>query len=80
MSAIICSRAFRAERIEPQMWDPLGLPHNPAYWQSLHAVKCFTVTSDFLNFCFSSYVVFPSEAGTIEGLSPNFSKRRSQER
>lgn len=39
-------------RVEPQIWEPLGLPYNQEYWQPLHAVKCFTVMSDFLNYFF----------------------------
>lgn len=46
---------------EPQIttWQPLGLPKNQDYWEPLHALKVFTVTSDFLNFFFFSLCGFP---------------------
>jgi len=37
---------------KPKIWQPLGLPHNSNFWQSAHAVKVFTVVSDFLNHFF----------------------------
>lgn len=46
---------------EPQMtiWQPLGLPKNQDYWLPIHALKVFTVTSDFLNYFFFSLCGFP---------------------
>jgi hypothetical protein len=48
-------------RVEPQIWEPLGLPHNPEYWQPVHAIKCFTVMSDFLNYFFFEACRVPLE-------------------
>jgi hypothetical protein len=48
-------------RVEPKIWEPLGLPHNPEYWQPLHAVKCVTVVSDFLNYFFFELCGVPIE-------------------
>lgn len=44
-----------------KFWKPLGLPQNSMYWQPLHAVKTFTVLSDFLNFYFFNLLGFPYE-------------------
>ncbi|HEY5813784.1 MAG TPA: hypothetical protein VIT23_14150 [Terrimicrobiaceae bacterium] len=46
---------------QARFWRPLGLPHNPAYWDSLHAVKTFAVLSDFLNYFFFEAVGYPYE-------------------
>lgn len=44
-----------------KIWEPLGLPHNSIYWQPLHAIKVFTVISDFLNHFFFELCGFPYE-------------------
>ncbi len=49
----------QAGRVEPKIWLPLGLPHNSDYWQPLHAVKCFTVLADFLNYFFFELCGYP---------------------
>jgi hypothetical protein len=48
-------------KLELKFWNPLGLPQNSMYWQPLHAVKIFTVLSDFLNFYFFNLLGFPYE-------------------
>jgi hypothetical protein len=61
------SKVFKEPIVEgvPQMtmWQPLGLPKNQDYWQPLHALKVFTVTSDFLNYFFFNLCGFPYEGG-----------------
>jgi hypothetical protein len=47
--------------VKPKFWNPLGLPQNSVYWQPLHAVKTFTVLSDFLNFYFFELLGYPYE-------------------
>jgi len=66
-SKVQTDRAVKG-RIEPKIWEPLGLPHNLAYWQPLHAVKCFTVVSDFLNFFFFELCGFPLEGNEGRGI------------
>jgi hypothetical protein len=48
-------------KLKPAVWAPLGLPKNSVYWQPLHAVKTFTVLSDFLNFYFFELLGYPYE-------------------
>jgi hypothetical protein len=50
-SKVLSERVERGH-LTPNVWEPLGLPHNPTHWQPLHAVKTFTVLSDFLNYFF----------------------------
>ncbi len=49
------------------IWQPLGLPFNSSYWQPLHAVKAFTVLSDFLNYFFFKVCGYPYEG--LQGRS-----------
>jgi|ERR1039457_1203598 hypothetical protein len=51
----------RRSKLELKWWNPLGLPQNSMYWQPLHAVKTFTVLSDFLNFYFFNLLGYPYE-------------------
>lgn len=56
-------------QVEAAFWMPLGLPHNPAFWHPLHAIKTFTVLSDFLNYFFFEAVGYPYEGTQGRGIT-----------
>jgi len=62
---------IEGNRLISKTWEPLGLPQNSAFWQPAHAVKVFTVASDFLNYYFFEACGIPYEGHQGRGFVAN---------
>ncbi len=67
----VLKEGVEENQVNANFWKPLGLPHNSAYWQPLHAAKVFTVLSDFLNYFFFEAVGYPYQGIDGRGIVAN---------